>query len=329
MKAAACAAYGGPEVVRIVEVPVPVPRDDEVLIRIAAASVSTADWRLRSLAVPTGMRTMVRLACGFTRPRRPVLGTELSGIVVETGRAVTRFAPGDAVVAYPGAGLGCHAEFRAMRESGAIIRKPAALTHEEAAAMSFGGTTALAFLRDKGRLGPADRVLVIGASGSVGSAAVQIARHLGAEVAAVCSGKNLEFVRGLGAHRVIDYERADFADGGERYDIILDAVGATTFEHARCALAPEGRFLMVVAGLPQMFEALMSMPRRQKAIAGVVGERREDMEFLAGLAQAGAWRPAIERAYALEEIAAAHARVESGRKRGNVVVSFPGSSDGE
>jgi NADPH:quinone reductase-like Zn-dependent oxidoreductase len=165
MKAAICAAYGPPEVVSLADIPTPTPRDDEVLIRIAAATVSTADWRVRALAVPAGFRLLCRLAFGLTRPRIPVLGTEASGVVTAVGRDVRRFRPGDAVIVYPGPGLRCHAEYRAMRETGAIIAKPVCLTHVESAALSFGGTTALHFLRDRGRLRRGDRVLIVGARG--------------------------------------------------------------------------------------------------------------------------------------------------------------------
>lgn len=320
MRAAVCTAYGPPGVIHLRDVDMPVAGDRDVLVRIAAASVSAADWRLRACAMPRGFGLISRLAIGLNRPRRAILGSEFSGTVTAIGKAVTRFKVGDAVAGFPGVGLGCHAQYRAMPEDGALVPKPASLSHVEAASLFFGGTAALYFLRDKGRVRPGDRVLVIGASGSVGSAAVQIARQLGAEVTGVCSGANCGLVAGLGAHAVIDYTREDYTRLGPRYDIILDTIGGEPMARTRCALAPDGRLLMVAAGVPQMLLGLTTLWRRQKAISGLAPERREDVEYLAALAARGTFRPVIDEVFALEDIAAAHARVESRRKRGNTVL---------
>lgn len=322
MRAAVVTAFGPPEVVRIAEVPMPQVGDHDVLIRTAATTVSSADWRIRARAMPRGFGLMSRLALGFRGPRRPILGTELSGTVVEIGKAVTRFRPGDDVVGYPATGLACHAEYRSMHEDGLLILKPAALNHAEAAALSFGGTTALYFLRDKGRIREGHRILVIGASGSVGSAAVQIARHFGAIVTGVCSSPNADLVRRLGAHDMIDYTSEDWLRTGSRFDLILDTIGVETISRACRALHPDGRFLMVAADLPQMLAALAPRLDRRKAMSGLAPERTRDMQLLADLAGQGAFRPLVDRIYPLEEIAAAHRRVESRRKRGNVVVAL-------
>ncbi len=327
MRAAVVTVFGPPEVVRLAEVPMPQFGDHDVLIHIAATTVSSADWRIRARAMPRGFGLISRLALGFRRPRRPILGTELSGAIVAIGKSVTRFRSGDEVVGYPGAGLACHAEYRSMHEDGPLILKPAALSHAEAAALSFGGTTALHFLRDKGGIREGHRVLVIGASGSVGSAAVQIARHFGATVTGVCSGPNADLVRRLGAHEVIDYTSDDWLQTGSRFDLILDTIGVETISRARRALRPDGRFLMVAADLPQMLAALAPSLDRRKAISGLAPERTEDMQFLADLAAQGAFRPLVDRIYPLDEIAEAHRHVESRRKRGNVVIALaPGAA---
>ncbi len=320
MRAAVVTAYGPPEVVRITDVPIPRIGDHDVLVRVAATTVSAADWRIRAHAMPRGFGLLSRLALGITRPRQPVLGTELSGTVVAVGRSVTRFRLNDAVIGFPGARLGAHAEYRAMRETGAIVLKPAGLGWHEAAALPFGGTTALHFLRDKGAIRSGQRVLVIGASGAVGSAAVQLARHFGATVTAVTSGANIDLARRIGAEHVIDYTAEDITRHGAKYDLVLDAVGAETFTRAKTVLAPDGRFLMVAADLPQMLGGLASLPFRQNAISSIAPERAHDLELLAGLAARGAWRPVIDQVYPLDRIVAAHRRVESRRKRGSVVV---------
>lgn len=322
MRAALCTKYGPPDVVRIEEIPTPVPKPNEVLIRIIATTVSTADWRIRALAMPKGFATLARLIFGITGPRAPILGSELVGEITAIGAAVTRLRIGDQVIAFAGVRLGCHAEFRALPETAAIAKRPPNLTDAEAAALCFGGTTALHYLRDVGCLQAGQRVLIIGASGAVGSAAIQIARHLGAEVTGVSSASNHDLQRGLGAHHVIDYKTQDFAKSGERYDVIMDVVNATTFSHAKAALTPTGRFLMVAADLPAMLGGLTTIPTAQKAVSSVSPERLADVQFLADLAAQGQYRPTIDSTFPLAEIQQAHARVESGRKRGNVVVTM-------
>src|SRR5512137_1530867 len=234
--------FGPPEVLQLKDFPTPVPGEHEVLVRIRATTVTAGDWRVRSLEVPRGFGLLSRLALGFSRPRQPILGTELSGEVVEAGKAVTRFRVGDQVFGFTGARMGCHAEYRCLPEEGhgrrdeAVALKPARLSHEEAAALSFGGTTALSFLR-KARLRPGEKVLVVGASGGVGTAAVQLARHLGGRVTGVCGAANLELVRSLGAERVIDYASEDFTASGERWDVVVDTAGTAPFSRCKGSLA--------------------------------------------------------------------------------------------
>jgi NADPH:quinone reductase-like Zn-dependent oxidoreductase len=268
------------------------------------------------------MGLLGRLAIGITGPRKRVLGTELTGFVAATGPGVNRFAVGDAVIAFPGVRMGAHAELCVMREDAAIIQRPANLSDAQAAALAFGGTTALHFLRDKARLRAGERVLILGASGAVGSAAVQMADAMGAHVTATCSQGNAELVRGLGADEVIDYRTTDVSRSGVAFDIVMDCVGATTFAACLPILRPGGRFLLVAGDLAQMLGALRKGPQGQRAIGGVAPERAADLLTLADLTARGQYMPLIDSTYPLEQIAAAHARVDSGRKRGSVVVTM-------
>jgi NADPH:quinone reductase-like Zn-dependent oxidoreductase len=322
MKAAVYRKYGPPGVVKIEHVKKPEPKANEVLIRIRATTVSAADWRIRSLTVPTGFGLIMRLIFGVLRPRRPILGTELAGEIEAAGKGVTKFQTGDQVFAFPGIGMGCHAEYRTMPEDGKIALKPANLSFEEAAAISFGGNTALYYLRDIAKVRSGEKVLVIGASGAVGSAAVQLAKYFGADVTGVCSTANLALVKSIGADRVIDYTSEDFTQNGERYDIIFDAAGAAPFSKCKNALGRGGRLLLVVADLPQMLGAVWgSRPENRRVFAGPAQETVEQMLFLKQLCEAGKFKPVIDQCYPLEEIAEAHARVDTGRKQGSVVVT--------
>jgi len=319
--------FGPPEVLTLKEVPKPVPGDHEVLVRIRATTVTAGDWRVRSLELPKGFGLLSRLALGVSRPRKPTLGSELSGEVEAIGRAVTRFQVGDEVFGFTGTQLGCHAEYRCLPEEGhggkdeAVALKPASLGHEEAAALSFGGTTALSFFR-KARLQRGERVLVVGASGGVGTAAVQLARYLGARVTGVCSTANLELVRSLGAEQVIDYTSEDFTRSGERYDVIVDTAGTAPFPRCEGSLAEGGRLLVILGSLPELLRApWVSLTTTKKVIGGVASWSVEDLRLLATLAEAGQFRPVLDRRYPFEEMVEAHRHVDTGHKRGNVVVT--------
>jgi NADPH:quinone reductase-like Zn-dependent oxidoreductase len=330
MKAAVCTAYGEPGVVRVREVPTPSVGPNEILIRIGATTVSSADARIRASRFPSGLWLPARLFLGLTRPRKPILGTEMAGVIEAIGASVTRYRPGDRVFAFSGAGMGCHAEFKTMPEDGPVARMPAGFTLEEAAAISFGGTTALYFLRDVARLERGERLLVNGASGAVGTAAVQLARHFGAHVTAVCSAGNAGLVRSLGADAVIDYGAADFANIGERWDVILDAVGNAPFVRCRPALNENGRLLQVVAGLGGMLMApFQSLRRGVTVAAGAAPDRAQDIADLKALCDGGALRPVIDSRYPFDRIAEAHARTDSGRKIGSVVVMIGEDGSGD
>lgn len=323
MKAIVYTEYGPPEVLKIKEIAKPIPKANEVLIKVHATTVTAGDWRVRSLDVPFGFGLLARLALGFFRPRQPILGSELAGKVEAVGKAVKKFKAGDSVVAFSGVGMGCHAEYKCMPEDGAVVLKPTNLTYDEAAALSFGGTTALDFFR-RGKLKSGEHVLVNGASGAVGTAAVQLAKHLGAEVTGVCSTANVGLVKSLGANQVIDYTKEDFTKNGETYDVIVDTAGTAPFLRSKASLKENGRFLQVLGGLPDMLRApWVSMTSNKRIIAGPAAERAEDLHFLAKLAEAGEFKPVIDRRYPFEQIVEAHRYVDTGHKKGNVIITFP------
>jgi NADPH:quinone reductase-like Zn-dependent oxidoreductase len=323
MRAIVYARFGPPEVLELREIPKPVPYDDEVLIRVRATTVTAADWRCRTRTVPEGLGLVARMYMGFTAPRHPILGTELAGDVEAVGKAVRKFEVGDRVFAYPGIHLGSYVEYRCISEDGPLARIPPNLGYEEAAALSFGGTTALKFFQ-AAKLQAGERVLVNGASGGVGTAAVQLAKQLGANVTAVCSTSNLELVRGLGADEVVDYTRDDFTKSGERWDVVVDTAGTAPWARSKGSLRDGGRLLLVVGTLAEQLRApWVSMTTRVKVIGGSPRSGSEDLGFLAALAESGVFRPVIDRRYPFEEMVEAHRYVDKGHKRGNVVVTIP------
>ena len=322
MKAIIYERYGSPDVLEMREVEKPTPKDNEVLIKIHATTVTTGDWRARTLNVPVGFGLLSRLFFGVSKPRQPILGTELAGTIEAVGNNVRRFKAGDQVFAYSGAGMGCHAEYKCMPEGGAVAPKPSNLTYGEAAALSFGGTTALDFFR-RGKLQSGDRVLVNGASGGVGTAAVQLAKYFEAEVTGVCSTANLELVRSLGATHVIDYTKEDFTRNGKTYDIIVDTVGTAPFSRSRDSLKEGGRLLLVLGGLPDILGIpWVSLTSSKKISAGPAGGSADNLGFLGKLAQAGKFKPVIDQRYPFERIAEAHRYVETGHKKGNVIITL-------
>jgi NADPH:quinone reductase-like Zn-dependent oxidoreductase len=321
LKAFTYQRYGPPEVLQLTELPKPTPGEHEILIRVCASTVSSADWRMRSLELPRGFGPLGRLAFGIRGPRKPILGSELSGVVEAVGGSVTTFKAGDEVFASPGIELGCHAEYRCLPANGAVAKKPSNLTFEQAAALSFGGSTMLDFFR-RGQLRCGERVLVNGASGAVGSAAVQLARHVGAHVTGVCSAANLDLVKSIGADEVIDYGTHDFARSTVPFDVIVDTAGTAPFSRSKPALAEGGRLLLVLANLPELLKAPWhSLASGRKVIAGPAAERPEYVQQLAELASAGSFVPVIDRCYPFEDMIDAHRYVDLGRKRGSVVIS--------
>ena len=320
MKAAVCERYGPPEVVQIREVPTPVPADGEVLVKVFATTVNSGDTRVRALRVPRGMSLPVRLKLGFTKPKQSIFGFEMAGQVEAVGRAVTRFQPGDRVVASRGFDFGCHAEHVTVAEQGAIATIPENLSYQDAVALCFGGTTALNFFR-LGKLAPGETVLINGASGAVGTMAVQLAKHLGAEVTAVCSGANGELVRRLGADHVIDYKTEDFTRNGQRYDVIMDNHGNAPYSRVKGSLRPGGRFLMIVGDLWQMLAA----SRHKAVISGSENDSSisaDSYQTLMSLAEQGVLKPVIDSVLPFEQIVEAHHRVDGGHKVGSVVLTL-------
>jgi NADPH:quinone reductase-like Zn-dependent oxidoreductase len=316
MRAWVATRYGGPEVLALRELPVPRIGRGDVLIRMEATTVSSGDRRIRAFDLPPGMRLAGRLALGLRSPRRAVLGAELTGIVAAVGDRVTRFAPGDPVIAFPGTRLGAHARYCRMPADGMVVPRPAGMAVETAAALGFGGTTARDYLRRAG-LRAGERVLVIGAAGTVGAALVQLAVAAGARVSAVTSTGNLALARSHGATEAIDYTLRDISAGPQSWDIVADAVGALTFRRALPILAEGGRYLAIAGGVADL---LARRRGTRRALAGPAAERPDDLAALADLAHRGQFRPPIDAVFPFEALPAAHARADTGRKRGSLVV---------
>lgn len=320
MKAAVHHRFGGPEVVHIEDVPTPVPRNDEVLIRIRATTVSAADHRSRARDLPRGLGFLAPVALGVFRPRHPILGMDLAGVIEQVGKDVTRFAPGDEVIAFPGPRYGGHAQFIALPEKAAIARKPANMDFEEAVTLVFGGHPALAYLEPIG-LRPGARVLVNGGAGAVGTAAIQVAAAMGAIVTAVCREADAALCRSLGAERTIDYVREDFTQSGELYDVVMDCVGNAGFARSEHAIAPGGALALVVTDLADMMNAGRNKRRSGKQIVLLdVVPAAEKLATLTELAEQGKFRAVIDRVLPLAQIADAHRYVDGGHKKGNVVI---------
>ena len=322
MKAAIVTRYGPPDVMQIREVAKPTAKPGQVVIRQHATALNSGDARIRGANMPPGFGLILRLVFGLRGPRQPILGICVAGEVAEIGAGVSGLALGDRVLATTGFAMRAHAEYVAVKAN-RLVPVPHGLSMEEAAALPFGALTALYYLRDRARVQPGETVLVIGASGAVGAAAVQLAHHLGARVTGVCSAANADLVRSLGASDVIDYRSQDYRTLGQRYDIIVDCVGTATAENSQTALVPGGRLCLVIASLGyQLTAAWHSRRTGVKVIAGVGSEPPADLALLATLAATGPMRPHIGASFPLADIAAAHALADTGRKRGNTVIRF-------
>ncbi|MHA7096694.1 NAD(P)-dependent alcohol dehydrogenase [Priestia megaterium] len=302
MKAMVCTKYGKPDVLQLQEVEKPIPKENEILIKIYATTVTSGDCRVRSFNSPLLLWLPLRIVLGLRKPRKSILGVELAGEVEDVGKNVTRFKKGDQLFAMTGMKFGGYAEYICLPEKGTIAVKPENVTYEEAASISFGGTTALHFFR-KGTIQTGQKVLIYGASGAVGTAAVQLANYYGAEVTGVCSAKNSELVKSLGADLVIDYQNEDFTEKQERYDLIFDAVGKITKNQCKEALALNGRFVSVEG-------------------QGIAKVQTKDLLLLKKLMEEGQIQSVIDRCYSLEQVPEAHEYVETGHKIGSVVVTL-------
>lgn len=307
------------------EVEKPIPRNNEILVRIVATTVAAGDCEARSLNMPVLFRLAMRIVVGYRKPKRiTILGQEFAGEIESIGRDVKRFNKGDRVFGATGLGFGAYAEYKCLPEDGVVAIKPVNMTYEEAAAVPTGGLEALHFLR-KGNIQSGQKVLIIGAGGSIGTFSVQLARYFGAKVTGVDSPGKLDLVRSIGADHVIDYTREDFTKSGEAYDVIFDVTGKSSFSGCIRSLNQNGRYLLVNAGPSQMVRGQWtSITGNKKVIFGAASQKTEDLIFLKGLIEAGKIKPVIDRHFPLEQIAEAHRYVEQGYKKGNVVITVEG-----
>lgn len=315
MKAAVYVQYGAPEVLQVKSVEKPIPGNNEILVRIRATAVNSGDWRLRK-ADPFA----VRFIFGLIKPKINILGSVFSGEVESVGNQVKLFKAGDQVFGHTDMSFGAYAEYKCLPENASIALKPANISHEEAAVIPFGGVAAWHFIK-KARIQPGQKVLVVGASGAVGSAAVQLAKSFGAAVTGVCSTPNIALVKSIGADKVIDYTKEDFTQNGETYDVIFDAVKAISVSRSIKSLNKNGIMILSAAGMPEMLQGLwISMTSNKKVITGVISHKAADLIFLKELVETGKFKPVIERTYPLAQIAEAHTYVEKGHKKGNVAI---------
>ena len=334
MKAIVYHQYGPPDVLQLKEVEKPAPKDNEILIRIRATPVNIGDiWARNFKAITPSKFTMplplwlpARMYFGFTKPRINILGSEFAGEIEATGKDATRFRKGDQVFGYRGQSMGTNAQYLCMREDGLVGIKPANMSHEEAAAVPYGALTALSLLR-KVNIQPGQKVLINGASGGIGSAAVQLAKYYGAEVTGVCATLRMEFVKSLGADKVIDYTKEDFTKNGETYDLIFDILGKSSFSRCKNSLKSNGRYLLASFKMKQLFQMLWtSRIGDKRVICALSSENPKDLLFIKELVEAGKIKSVIDRCYPLEQIAQAHRYFEEGNKKGNVVITVGGYS---
>ena len=322
MKAIVYKKYGPPDVLQLKEIEKPIPKENEILVKVKATTVTVADIRSRSFTVPPAFWLPARITLGFKQPKKKILGMELAGVVESVGKDVKRFKEGDQVFAASLAGFGAYAEYKCLPEDGPVTIKPSNITFEEAAAIPIGARTALFFLR-KTNIERGQKVLVYGASGSVGSYAVQLAKYLGAEVTGVCSTSNLELVKSLGADKVIDYTKEDFSSNSETYDVIFEAVNKSSFTDCMKLLKKDGTYINVTEPLPNARMLWTQLTTSKKLILSRNSpETPEALNFLKELVENGSVKVVIDRNYRLEEIVEAHRYVEQGHKKGNVVITI-------
>ncbi len=322
MKAIVCTKYGPPEVLELKEVDKPTPKDNEVLIRIYATTVTLYDCWSRSGTAPPGFKFLMRLVAGIRKPKQPIFGTELAGIIESVGSTVTKFKVGDRIWAYLGMNQGAYVEYMCLPEDGVLTIAPTNMTLEEAAAVQQGALTALYFLR-AGNIGKGQKILIFGASGGVGSFAVQLSKYFRAEVTGVASAAKFDFVKSLGAEKVIDYTKEDYTKSEEMYDIILDTIGKTDIGRSKKLLKKDGRYLFTTFGIPKLVRILwLQVVNRKKAFYGTLEETTEDLNFLKELIEGGKIKAVIDKSFPMNQAAEAHRYVESGQKTGQVVITM-------
>ncbi len=330
MKAIVYTKYGPPEVLQVKEVAKPAPKENEILVRIAAASVNYGDLVARNYKaisprefnMPLLFWLMAKISFGISKPRTTILGSEFAGEIAAAGKAVTRFKPGDQVFGYLGQSMGTYAEFLCIPEDGCVAIKPANMSCEEAAVAPYGAIMALNLLR-KMDIQAGDKVLINGASGGIGSAAVQLAKYFGAEVTGVCGTPRLEFVKSLGADKVIDYTKEDFTKSGETYDLIFDVLGKSSFSSCKRVLKQNGRYLLASFKMKQLFQMLWTAKfGSQKVICAIAPGSVEDLNSVKALIEAGKLKSIIDRRFPMEQAGEAHRYVETGKKQGQVVITM-------
>jgi NADPH:quinone reductase-like Zn-dependent oxidoreductase len=322
MRVMVCTKYGSPDVLQLQERTKPIPKDNEVLIRTYATTVTLYDCWSRSGTAPPGFKLLMRLATGIRKPKQPIFGTELTGKIESVGSAVTKFKEDDRIWAYFGMNQGAYVEYICVPEDGVLAQAPTNMTLEEAAAVQQGALTALYFLR-AGNIKKEEKILIIGASGGVGSFAVQLSKYFGVEVTGVASTSKLDFVKSLGADEVIDYTKEDYTKSNEKYDIILDTIGKTNIGKTKKLLKKDGRYLFTTFGLPKLFRILwLQLINRKKAFYGTLVETTEDLYFLKELIENGNLKAVIDKRFPFEQTAEAHRYVESGLKKGQVVLTL-------
>jgi len=319
MKAIICTKYGTPDVLELKDVAKPIPKNNEILIKVHAAVVGPADCAFRK-----GDPFIVRIIYGLSKPRLSILGTEFSGVVESMGKNVTQFKKGDQVFGLNPDTFGAHAEYMTTKAEKAVALKGKQMSHEQAVGLADGATTALTFLRNVAKLKRDQKVLINGASGAVGSYAVQLAKYFGAEVTGVCSSTNVELVKSLGANFVIDYTKVDFTNNGKSYDVIFDAVGKSSFSECKASLTTNGIYMSTFPSLGIVFQILKTSilgGKKAKFTTAGLKQSKENLEFLKGLFEAGKLQAVIDRHYTLEQVAEAHKYVDTGHKKGNVIIN--------
>jgi NADPH:quinone reductase-like Zn-dependent oxidoreductase len=324
MKAVICTKYGAPEVLKLVEIEKPTPKDNEVLIKNYATTVTVADCRVRGFDVPASFWLLARLALGFTKPRRSILGNELSGVIEAVGKNVTKWKVGDEIFAFLGHKMGAYSEFNVLKESDVIAIKPQNLTFEQSAALSFGGITALHFFK-KTNIQKGESILIYGSSGSVGTYAVQLAKYFGANVTGICSTANLELVKKLGADTVIDYTKTDLADINEKFDIVFDTVGKADIAKSIKLIKPNGQYIHAVATpFLEIKVRIKLLNTKIKFIGGTYNENisAKLIPLIKKIADEGFIIPVIDKQFDFNEIVFAHEYVDQGHKKGNVVIKI-------